>query len=207
MSALIFSREPGSVLLIGLGGCSLVNFLLKALPSSLLDIVEIRQQVIDLSQEYFYLPADNPNLRIYHAAGGEFIQHQGEHSKSYDMIIVDAFDEKGPAASLLEKDFLFACRMRLNENGVFVINLWNSPEHNFPAMYKSIRAAFENNTLKLLLSESFRNAVVFGFENPETCRNLPGYRNTATELQSKYRLNFPRYLNYLYWQNFNHQDQ
>ncbi len=206
MSALLFKNEPASVLLIGLGGCSLVHFLLKALSDCAVDVVEIRQQVIDLSKEFFLLPSDNTKLRIFHAAGGDFISYPEANAK-YDIIIVDAFDEKGLAASLGEKDFLTACRKRLKENGVFVINLWNSPGHDFAAYHHSIQAAFRNNTLKLLLSESYRNAVVFGFENPAACRHLPDYRSIASDLQGRTGINFPRYLKYLYWQNFNDRDQ
>jgi len=209
MSGLLFMSEPESVLLIGLGGCSLVHFLLKALPDCAIDIVEIRQQVIDLSKDFFRLPAGNINLRIFHAAGGDFIGQRRANSDNYDIIIVDAFDETGPAASLLDKDFLSSCRMQLKKNGVFIMNLWNSPKHDFHAQYKSIQDAFENNTLKLLLSESYRNAVAFGFENPAACRcrHLPDYRSIAADLQRKHRINFPRYLKHLYWQNFNDQDQ
>lgn len=207
MSALIFETEPRSVLLIGLGGCSLVHFLLKALPGCAVDVVEIRLQVIELARDFFRLPAENANLRVFHAAGGDFIGQRSAGSPGYDMIIIDAFDETGPAASLLEMIFLSSCRMRLNKNGLFVINLWNSPAHNFPALYRSIQAAFENNALKLLLSESCRNAVAFGFENPAACRHLPDYRGRAADLRSKYRINFPGYLKHLYWQNFNEQDQ
>ncbi len=207
MSGLIFINELRSVLLIGLGGCSLVHFLLKAVPDCAVDVVEIRQEVIDLSREFFLLPADNPHLRIVHAAGNDFVRQRKADSRKYDMIIVDAFDEIGPAVSLLEWDFLNACRMRLNENGVFIINLWHSPEHHFHALYDSIQDAFENNALKLLLTESYRNAIALGFKNPITSRNLPDYRSVATELQTKYRINFSRYLRHLYWQNFNAQDQ
>ncbi len=206
MSALLFKSEPASVLLIGLGGCSLVHFLLKALPECAVDVIEIRQQVIELSKAFFLLPSENAHLRIIHAAGGDFIRSRGADA-AYDIIIVDAFDEAGPAVSLGERDFLSSCRMRLNENGVFVINLWNSPGHNFPAYHHSIQDAFRNNTLKLLLAESCRNAVVFGFENPAACRNLPDYRRRAADLQRKYGINFPKYLRYLYWQNFNDRDQ
>jgi len=207
MSALIFNSTPRSVLLIGLGGCSLVHFLLKALPDCAIDIVEIRQQVIELSREFFCLPAENANLRLVHAAGGDFVECQRANSHKYDMIIVDAFDNTGPAASLLEKDFLSSCRMQLNKNGVFIMNLWNSPNHDFFAQYKSIQDAFENNTLKLLLSEAYRNAVAFGFENPAASRHPLDYRGIAADLQSKHRINFPRYLKHLYWQNFDGQDQ
>ncbi len=110
MCALLFKSAPRSILLIGLGGCSLVHFLLKAVPDCAIDVVEIRQQVIELSKGFFLLPAENARLRIFHAAGGDFVKNEGTNSRNYDMIIVDAFDEKGPAASLLGRDFHSACR-------------------------------------------------------------------------------------------------
>lgn len=207
LCGLLFESDPEAILLIGLGGCSLVHFLLKAFPDCAMDVVEIRQQVIELSKDFFGLPADNANLRIFHAAGEDFISHRKPDSRKYDLIIVDAFDETGPAASLLDRDFLSSCRMQVNKNGVFIMNLWNSPRHDFFASYKLIQDAFENNTLRLLLSESYRNAVAFGFENPAACRHLQEYRSKAAELKSKHRINFPRYLKHLYWQNFDDQDQ
>ena len=104
MSALLFHDAPRSILLIGLGGSSLVHFLLKAAPDAVLDVVEIRQLVIELSREFFLLPHEDARLRITHAAGNAYIRLHAK-TKRYDMIIVDAFDESGPAASLLEKDF------------------------------------------------------------------------------------------------------
>lgn len=207
MSGLLFVSEPRSVLLIGLGGCSLVHFLLKAFPCCTIDIVEIRRKVIDLAREFFLLPAANPKVRITHASGEDFVRSRRANARNYDMIIVDAFDETGPAAALCQKDFLSACRMQLDENGVAAINLWNSPAHNFPDLYASVQDAFQNNSLKLLLAESYRNAVAFGFRNPAVYRDLLDYRSRAAAMRNKYRINFPRYLKSLYWQNFNAQDQ
>ncbi|MHB8846292.1 MAG: fused MFS/spermidine synthase [Nitrospirota bacterium] len=207
MSGLLFTSEPASVLLIGLGGCSLVHFLLKALPDHALDVVEIRKQVIDLAKEHFLLPPENRNLQIVHASGVDFIEQRGADLRKYDMIIVDAFDESGPAASLLDRDFLASCRKQLSGNGVFIMNLWNSPEHDFPARYASLQDAFANNTLKLLLSESYRNAVAFGFHDPAARRHLPDRRFRAADLQGRHGIDFPKFLKYLYWQNFNDQDQ
>jgi len=176
-------------------------------PECSLDIIEIREQVIDLAREYFFLPADDAKVRIYHAAGGEFLAHPSAGSPGYDIILVDAFDESGPAASLLEAEFLSACRARLNPGGVCSINLWNSPGHNFGAYYATIHDAFGNNALKLLLSESYRNAVAFGLEDAADRHNLPTYRSRAADLRGRYGINFPRFLKHLYWQNFNEQEQ
>src|SRR5512147_1874810 len=72
MSCLLFQEAPRSCLLIGLGGCSLLHFLLRSFPGASVDVVEIRQQVIDLAYEYFLLPKWNPRLKIFHAAGQDF---------------------------------------------------------------------------------------------------------------------------------------
>src|SRR5574340_596687 len=96
LSCLLFAGEPRSVLLIGLGGASLVHFLLRAFPSIAIDVVEIRRQVIDLAYEYFLLPKWNPNLKIFNAAGQDFVRKPELECGGYDLIIVDAFDSSGP---------------------------------------------------------------------------------------------------------------
>lgn len=202
MSSLIFKNNPRSVLLVGLGGCSLANFLLTAFPACALDIVELRQEVIDLARDYFLLRAENAHLRLFQAPGQDFIRQNKEGCVAYDIIIVDAFDEGGPAAALLENDFLLACRERLDEGGVFVINLWRRPKDNFPGLYATIREAFGNNAMKLAVSEHCWNAIVFGFAGPVPNEDLNTRKPAARTLQQKYGINFPKHLRNLYWQNF-----
>jgi spermidine synthase len=202
MSALLFKDNPQTVLLIGLGGCSLLHFLLKAFPECVIDVAEIREKVIDLAHDFFLLPKENSNLRIFHMPGQDFICRQRDGGNRYDLIIVDAFDESGPAVSLIEKDFLTACRERLTEDGLFAVNLWSRPKDNFPGLYASVREVFASNTLKLVLSEAYWNTIVFGSAHPELFRDLPSYRQRAGTLQHKYGINLPKYLKYLYWQNF-----
>lgn len=202
MSALMFRHDPQAILLIGLGGCSLVHFLLRTFPGCVVDVVEIRKQVIDLAYEYFLLPKWNPNLKIFHAAGQDFVRQQTEGNGSYDLIIVDAFDDDGPAASLSETPFLFACRSRLKEEGICVMNLWHRPKDNFPRLYAAFQEAFGGNTLKLLPDEKCWNAIVFGFTSPAVSRDLAVYRQKARTLEQTYSINFPKYLKYVCWQNF-----
>jgi spermidine synthase len=202
MSALIFRDNPGTVLLIGLGGCSLVHFLLNAFPECTIDVVEIRQKVIALAHDFFLLPRVNSHLGIFHAAGQDFIRQQRNRGNRYDLIIIDAFDEDGPAVSLLEKDFLASCRDSLNEGGIFAINLWSRPKDNFPSVYETLRQAFVDIALKLLLGEAYWNALVFGSNDPEIFLDLPSYRPAARQRQREYGIDFPKYLKFLYWQNF-----
>lgn len=199
---LIFKPAPRSILLIGLGGCSLLHFLLRAFPDCAVDVVEIRQQVIELAYDFFLLPKNNANLKIFHAAGQDFITQQRKGCGDYDLIIVDAFDNDGPAADLSERPFLAACRRRLTEDGICSFNLWSRPKDNFPALYVAIEETFEGNTLKLFPDETCWNAVVFGFIRPLQSQDLTGYRRMAKTLQQTYDINFTKYLSYLCRQNF-----
>jgi len=202
MSCLLFLTAPKSVLLIGLGGCSLLHFLLRAFPDSAVDVVEIRQQVTDLAYEYFLLPKWNPHLKIFHASGQDFVRKHTTGTRNYDLIIVDAFDDDGPASALSGAPFLNACRQLLKENGICVMNLWHRPKDDFPGLYASFQEAFRGNTLKLLPDEKCWNAIVFGFSGPTVSRELSVYRQTARKLEQLYNINFPRYLKYICWQNF-----
>ena len=127
---------------------------------------------------------------------------QEEGCRNYDLIIVDAFDNDGPAAALSEKPFLAACRQRLKEDGVCSFNLWSRAKDNFPALYTAIGETFEGSTLKLLPDEACWNAIVFGFIRPLLSKDMAGYRQIARTLQQTYDINFTKYLSYLCWQNF-----
>jgi spermidine synthase len=202
MSALVFGNKPESVLLIGLGGGSLVNFLLQSCPGASIDVVEISERIISLAHEYFFVPRQNAHLTIINAAGQDFIKQRTQCGRRYDLILVDAFDEEGPASHILEEEFLSECRQQLNEDGIFVVNLWSGPADNFPAKYARVKATFANNTLKLILSESDGNAVVFAFQNASVCRDLSVYRQEARRLQLRWGINFPKFFKLLYCQNF-----
>jgi spermidine synthase len=204
MSALFFMNAPRSVLLIGLGGCSCINFLLKAFPQCAIDTVEIRRSVIDLARKFFILQGEHIHLKIFHDAGQDFI-YRCKESGGYDLILIDAFDEDGLAAPLLKKDFIAACRARLNGSGVFAMNVWNRPRDNFPALYVSVREIFESHTLKLPLGEAYRNVIIFGFGERLPNLNLLEYRSLAESLQREHRINFPKFLRYLHWQNSREQ--
>jgi len=202
MSCLLFLEEPRSVLLIGLGGCSLVHFLLRTFSGCAVDVVEIRKQVIDLAYEYFLLPKWNPVLRIFHAAGQDFVKQQAEKNGNYDLIIVDAFDDGGPAAELSVTSFIDTCRSRLKEGGICVMNLWNRPKDNFPRLHAFFREVFGGNTLKLIPDEKCWNVIVLGFTGPINSGDLGSYRQKARTLEQAYHINFPKYLKYIHWQNF-----
>jgi hypothetical protein len=78
---------PERVLLIGGGVFTLPTALLKVLPQTRIDAVELDKDLIDLARDFFNLPVDD-RLAIFATDGRTFLR---EHASRYDLIIVDAY--------------------------------------------------------------------------------------------------------------------
>ena len=118
LASLLFGPSPRSVLLIGLGGGSLLRFLAHHFPECRLTAIEKRPLVASLAKEYFGLP-QGPALII--ADGAQFVR---ETRECFDLVLVDAYDGQGLAPALFKPQFFADCRRILNEAGWFSINLW-----------------------------------------------------------------------------------
>lgn len=200
MCALFFQPRPARVLLVGLGGGSLVKFLLAACPEAHIEAVEINPEVVEVARNYFHLP-DEQRLLITLAPGEEVIAQRLAAGGSYDLLLLDAFDDNGPARALLADQALRRCRRLLTPHGVFAMNLWNRPRDNFPAVHAELTRIFDGKTLKLALSENDSNAIVFGFTEPVQTKKLMQFKPTAGALARRTGVNFVRLLRQLHWQN------
>jgi spermidine synthase len=200
MCALLFQPSPQNVLLVGLGGGSLVKFLLEFYPGARIDVAEINPEVVQVARQYFLLPADE-RLRIIRAPGEEVVAERLAAGDRYDIILLDAFDENGPARALLEENFLNCCRALLAKRGVFAMNLWNRPVDNFPAKLATLAALFGQRIHTLLLANANSNAIVFGFNEPLRVKNLMKLKQVSRKLGQRTGINFMRWLRQIYWQN------
>ncbi|MEW6428755.1 MAG: fused MFS/spermidine synthase [Thermodesulfobacteriota bacterium] len=201
MCALFFQPAPRQVLLVGLGGGSLVKFLLEFCPEAAVEVVEIDPEIVAVAHRFFSLPDKDPRLRITVASGEEVVAARLAADERYDLLLLDAFDDNGPARALLEGEFLRRCRGLLSPAGVFAMNLWNRPVDNFPAIHAGIASVFGDRTLKLLLAESYGNAIVFGFLQTLRVQALPQLKGAAGSLGRRTGINFIRFLRQLHWQN------
>ncbi len=76
------------VLILGMGAGSIAKFLHYHFKHIILDIVELRAEVINIAQNYFSLPNESASFTIHHTSAENFIQ-QATHQ--YDLIIADLF--------------------------------------------------------------------------------------------------------------------
>ncbi|XP_042562006.1 eEF1A lysine and N-terminal methyltransferase [Clupea harengus] len=122
-------EQPISVLLVGLGGGGLAQFVHDFVPSSQMDVVELDPAVLDLAQTWFGFQP-NDRLKVTLADGLAHItslEIQGGHS--YDVIMFDV-DSKDPSLGMscpppafVEKALLEKVFCLLSSRGVFMLNL------------------------------------------------------------------------------------
>lgn len=118
--------EPRKVLCLGLGAGSLATAVHRHCKNSKITAVELRQAVIDVAENYFYLPTGK-RLQVHCQDAGVFVV---EDTTSYDLIFSDIYTAFGVAPLQLQADFLAACAARLKPEGVLVINCWREHENN-----------------------------------------------------------------------------
>ena len=130
------------VCMIGLGGGTVAKRMWRDYPQMTIDAVEIEPRVADIARTSFSLPRDE-RLRVHIADGRAFLE---ESSDTYDIVIVDAFDDERVPAPLVTEEFHRVVLQRLAEDGVLAYNTHGSVtgerSRPFRRMYRTLRGSF-----------------------------------------------------------------
>jgi spermidine synthase len=111
-----FFEKPGEMLLIGLGGGTIVKNYAREGWS--VDAVEIDPVVIEIARDHFGLQESEGT--IYCMDGRQFLI---AHEKVYDIIVMDAFGSSSIPFHLVTKESFDLIASRLKPDGVLAINL------------------------------------------------------------------------------------
>jgi spermidine synthase len=188
MSFLLFNRAPRRILMIGLGGGSLVKFCHRHLPETHLTVVEIDPDVIAL-REWFHIPPDDDRLQVILGDGAEFVQ-RGDWVA--DILLIDAFDRGGVAPALASTRFYAEVFRRLAPNGLLVMNLAGE-RTRYGAHFEALCEVCPGQVL-LVPVVSDGNLLIFAFAQPARVSTLDLLEATAEELQIEFALEFPQFL-------------
>ncbi|MBI3480024.1 MAG: fused MFS/spermidine synthase [Nitrosomonadales bacterium] len=150
------SSYPRNVLLIGLGAGSLTKFLYRHFPLSVLTVVEIDGRVVEVASEHFGLPDDTARLNIVIGDGAEYMANT---EPSYDLILVDGFNEHSHPGDLNTLPFYQACRVRLSDRGLLAVNLIGLCD-GVKGGFAHIETAFDNRAVMFPRCKS-GNTIVF----------------------------------------------
>ena len=136
MAGFLVRPQIRRLLMIGMGGGTLSNYLFRAIPGLEVDAVDIDAEVVRLARKHFEVP-DDPRYRT-HAADGRLFVDQAPAAQRWDMIILDAFRGVFVPFHLKTREYYTSLLARLDPNGVVVANL-----HNATPMYPHDRVTFE----------------------------------------------------------------
>jgi len=159
--------RPRRVLLMGLGGGALVNYLIQHTACEV-EVVDRNATVIDLAQRYFLLPAEG-RVTIHHADADQFLR---QSHALYDLILVDLYSAHGPAPVLLKKGFYQRCDKHLAPEGMLSVNLWLPPEDDaLPDALRLLERTLQRPAIPITLHEDYDNLVALA---PGRGLGLPG---------------------------------
>jgi spermidine synthase len=127
MAGFLVQPRPLRLLMLGLGGGGMSNYLHGRLPGLEIDAVEIDPEVVRLAQSYFGVPKDDPRYRCHVDDARLFVERS---TQQWDMIMLDAFRGVFVPFHLKTVEFYQAVLARLGPQGVVVANL-----HNVTRMY------------------------------------------------------------------------
>ena len=119
LAAPLMTAEPQSdmeLLILGMGTGTYAKQCRAYFPNIRSEGVEIDQKIVDLSHTYFDLPSDIP---VTVEDGRAYLRNAG----SYDIIMVDAYQDITIPFQMSSKEFFEMIREHLNPGGVLVLNM------------------------------------------------------------------------------------
>lgn len=187
MAFLLFNPRPKRIVLIGLGGGSLVKFCHHRLPAARLTAVELDPDVIAW-REAFLLPPDGPRLQVLQGDGAAYL---AAAEKGIDVLLVDAFDDTGVAPGLASREFLETACAGLSGSGQLVMNLAGDKER-YAGLIGAAMDVFGRRVIVVPVKED-GNHILLAFKDPGFAPNWRRLQAQAKELRSRFDLDFPAF--------------
>ena len=181
MSTLFFVPEPKNILIVGLGAGAMSNFLQNYYPDTNIDMIEIDEEVVKISREYFGM-RESKLTKVHVKDGRVFVKRA---KKKYDIIFLDAFRGSFVPFHLKTKEFYKEIKSKLTPNGVVASNLFGGS-----ALYPYDLRTF-SEVYKKLYSFKGQGNVILIAGNDETI-NLEdaGMMEAAKKLMAEKKFNF-----------------
>lgn len=163
MACLLFRPEPRAILMVGLGGGSLVKYVRSTLPKTRMTVVEISTKVVAAARSFFDLPDDDAYLRVLVQDGAKYVLEQ---AGEVDVLLLDGFDDGAQAKALCTAAFYQNALDALAADGMLVVNFM--AEDPRLALYRSrIGTAFNGRVLCMHAADNV-NLIVFAFRGSDT---------------------------------------
>jgi spermidine synthase len=144
---LVFNPNAKDILFAGGGGFTGPKYFLNSVPDMNVDVVEIDPVVIEAAKTHFYVPEDNPRLKIFNYDARDFLTKTSD--SKYDIIVLDAYSKNYVPFHLMTLQYYELLYKRMQPNGVVISNQIGTPDGEatsdlYRAVYKTMRQVFPN---------------------------------------------------------------
>jgi spermidine synthase len=174
-TALAYAPRVDQILLVGLGGGVLTNYLGRFLPDAQIDSVEIDPGVVETAKTWFGVK-ETERMPVVESDGRVFLNR---HNRLYDVVLVDAYIGGSVPFHLMTKEFYTLLKRRLAPGGGAVFNI-HEPNRLFAVSVRTLQTVFA--TVDLYHS-GFGEVAVVATDAP---RATEAVARRAAELQKKY---------------------
>lgn len=138
------------------------------------DIVEIDSELTEIGKKYFGFPKNDDRITLFHEDARTFLNRKS--IKKYDLIIYDIYSNLNHIFPyhLVTKETFEKINSKLNENGIFVINVIGSLNQNSKdnKYLRQIYTQINHNFSKTLvygnksITDGKQNIIIIACKNP-----------------------------------------
>ena len=184
----VFCPQVKHAAFLGAGAFGMPESLIKSYPAAKVDVVEIDPQLVEVGR-LFFKTNDYPQLNIIINDARRYLQLT---EKRYDFIFGDVYNGlRYVPAHLLSKEFFLLIKNRLEDRGVFMMNLIGAIHGKdssiFNATLKTINSAFNISYIFVINPKdlnSIQNIIIIATKY-DTHLDIPEIERTHKNRQLK----------------------
>lgn len=189
---LLFEPRPARLLFLGLGGASLPRFYAHHFPEAAMDVVELREDVIETARRWFELP-EGDGITIHHEDCARFAADAGPAHTAYDTVFLDIYDRRGIVPLVEETAFLERVAARMSPAGILVANLSQVQRQLLRRSLRAMRRVFGGGVMRVPVTDK-GNEVALASPARALEREAAGLARRAAELKARFGIDFPDFL-------------
>lgn len=125
LTSLLVQDNPKRILILGLGGGTLVHTYSLLFPDAQIVIAEIDPAVTKVARQYFDFKTTD-KITVAEEDGRLYIKRAGLRGEKFDLVILDAFNGDYIPEHLMTAEFLEESKKLLPANGMLVANTFSS---------------------------------------------------------------------------------
>jgi spermidine synthase len=125
LSSLMVQDNPQRILILGLGGGTLIHTFNQLFPAAEIISIEIDEAVVRVAKDYFDFVEDARN-KVERIDGRVYVKRAGLRGEKFDLVILDAFNGEYIPEHLMSQEFLEEVKLLLPERGVVVANTFST---------------------------------------------------------------------------------